>query len=95
MRYSTVSPVPRYDFPLAKYRAAGYVVMAVFLVVIMVSRGAGGEIAAVVVWRVVDSARAVFGVDNFTSYVHTQSESAVRQLARSYPYDAFDEDAAG
>ena len=49
------------------------------------------DIAAVVVWRVIDTARAVFGVDDFTSYVHTQSESAVRQLARSYPYDAFDE----
>ena len=48
------------------------------------------EIAAVVVWRVVDTARALFGVDNFTSYVHTQSESAVRQLARSYPYDSFE-----
>ena len=48
------------------------------------------EIAAVVVWRVVDTARAVYGVDNFTSYVHTQSESAVRQLARSYPYDSFE-----
>ena len=54
-------------------------------------RGNPIEIAAVVVWRVVDTARAMFGVDNFTSYVHTQSESAVRQLARSYPYDAFDE----
>ena len=49
------------------------------------------EIAAVVVWRVVDTARAKFGVDNFTGYVHTQSESAVRQLARSYPYDSFDD----
>jgi len=49
------------------------------------------DIAAVVVWRVTDTARAVFGVDDFTSYVHTQSESAVRQLARSYPYDAFDD----
>jgi regulator of protease activity HflC (stomatin/prohibitin superfamily) len=48
------------------------------------------EIAAVVVWRVTDTARAKFGVDDFTSYVHTQSESAVRQLARSYPYDSFD-----
>lgn len=55
------------------------------------SRGNPIEIAAVVVWRVVDTARAVFGVDNFTNYVHIQSESAVRQLARSYPYDAFDE----
>lgn len=49
------------------------------------------DIAAVVVWRVTDTARAVFGVDDFTHYVHTQSESAVRQLARSYPYDAFDD----
>lgn len=49
------------------------------------------EIAAVVVWRVTDTARATFGVDDFTSYVHTQSESAVRQLARSYPYDSFDD----
>jgi len=49
------------------------------------------NIAAVVVWRVTDTARAMFGVDDFTSYVHTQSESAVRQLARSYPYDAFDD----
>jgi len=48
------------------------------------------DIAAVVVWRVTDTARAIFGVDDFTSYVHTQSESAVRQLARSYPYDSFD-----
>ncbi|MFW2381461.1 MAG: SPFH domain-containing protein [Acidimicrobiales bacterium] len=55
------------------------------------SRGNPIEIAAVVVWRVVDTARSVFGVDDFTSYVETQSESAVRHLARSYPYDAFEE----
>ncbi len=48
------------------------------------------EIAAVVVWRVTDTGKAVFGVDNYTDYVHTQSESAVRQLARAYPYDAFE-----
>lgn len=50
------------------------------------------DIAAVVVWRVTDTARAQFGVDDFVHYVHTQSESAVRQLARSYPYDNFDDD---
>ena len=55
------------------------------------ARGNPIEIAAVVVWRVVDTARAIFGVDNFTNYVHIQSESAVRQLARLYPYDAFDD----
>ena len=39
------------------------------------------EIGAVVVWRVVDVAKAVFGVENFTNYVHTQSEAAVRNLS--------------
>jgi len=48
------------------------------------------EIAAVVVWRVTDTASATFGVDNFVHYVPTQSESAIRQLARSYPYDSFE-----
>jgi hypothetical protein len=49
------------------------------------------EIAAVVVWRVTDTAQASFGVDEFVDYVETQSESAVRQLARSYPYDKWDD----
>jgi regulator of protease activity HflC (stomatin/prohibitin superfamily) len=45
------------------------------------------EIAAVVVWRVEDTAQACFDVDDFESYVRTQSESAVRHLANSYAYD--------
>lgn len=49
------------------------------------------EIAAVVVWRVVDTAEASFEVDDYTNYVHVQSESALRNLATSYPYDAHDE----
>jgi hypothetical protein len=49
------------------------------------------EIAAVVVWKVVDSAEAVFEVDNFEDYVHVQSESALRNMATSYPYDAHDD----
>lgn len=49
------------------------------------------EIAAVVVWRVVDTAEALFEVDNFENYVHIQSEAAVRNLATSYPYDSHDE----
>jgi membrane protease subunit (stomatin/prohibitin family) len=49
------------------------------------------EIAAVVVWKVVDTAEAVFEVDDFENYVHVQSESALRNLATSYPYDAHDE----
>lgn len=46
------------------------------------------EIAAVVVWKVVDTAEAVFEVDDFTNFVHVQSESALRNLATCYPYDA-------
>ena len=46
------------------------------------------EIAAVVVWKVVDTAEAVFEVDNYENFVHVQSESALRNLASSYPYDA-------
>lgn len=49
------------------------------------------EIAAVVVWKVVDSAEAVFEVDNYENYVHVQSESALRNLATAYSYDAHNE----
>jgi len=49
------------------------------------------EIAAVVVWRVVDTAEALFEVDDFENYVHVQSEAAVRNLATRYPYDAHSE----
>jgi regulator of protease activity HflC (stomatin/prohibitin superfamily) len=48
------------------------------------------EIAAVVVWQVVDTAEAVFCVDDYENFVHIQSESALRQMAQSYPYDAHD-----
>ncbi|MFN8589163.1 MAG: SPFH domain-containing protein [Candidatus Eisenbacteria bacterium] len=46
------------------------------------------EIAAVVVWRVVDTAEALFQVDNYDNFVHVQSEAALRNLATSHPYDA-------
>jgi len=46
------------------------------------------EIAAVVVWKVVDTAEAMFEVDDYENYVKVQSESAVRTLASAYPYDA-------
>ncbi len=46
------------------------------------------EIAAVVVWRVVDSAEAIFQVDNYDNFVHVQTEAALRNLATSHPYDA-------
>jgi regulator of protease activity HflC (stomatin/prohibitin superfamily) len=50
-------------------------------------RGNPIEIAAVVVWRVQDTAQAVFDVDNYENYVHTQSETALRHLASGYNYD--------
>jgi regulator of protease activity HflC (stomatin/prohibitin superfamily) len=49
------------------------------------------EIAAVVVWRVVETFEAVFNVDDYEHFMHVQSESAVRNLATSYPYDAHDD----
>ncbi len=52
------------------------------------------EIAAVVVWRVVDTAKAVFDVEDFQEFVVVQSETAVRHLASQYPYDTFDSDAS-
>ncbi len=50
-------------------------------------RGNPVEIAAVVIWRVSDTAQAVFDVDDFQQYVETQSETALRHLAGSYAYD--------
>ncbi len=49
------------------------------------------EIAAVVVWKVVDTAEACFEVDDYENYVKVQSEAAVRNLATRYPYDVHDE----
>jgi regulator of protease activity HflC (stomatin/prohibitin superfamily) len=49
------------------------------------------EIAAVVVWRVVDTAEAVFQVDDYQNFVKVQTESAVRNLATSYTYDTHED----
>jgi len=49
------------------------------------------EIAAIVVWRVVETAEAMFQVNDYEHFVHVQSESAVRVLATSFPYDAHEE----
>ena len=45
------------------------------------------EIAAVIVWQVVDASEAVYNVDDYESFVHIQSEAALRSMATSYPYD--------
>ncbi len=49
------------------------------------------EVASVVVWRVVDTAEALFEVDDYVEYVHVQSEAALRTTVTNYPYDAFEE----
>ena len=54
-------------------------------------RGNPIEIAAVVVWRVEDTAKAAFDVDDYESYVHIQSESAIRHIASVYAYDRGEE----
>jgi hypothetical protein len=55
-------------------------------------RGNPIEIAAVVVWKVEDTAQAAFDVDDYENYVEVQSESAVRHLASAYAYDQGEED---
>jgi regulator of protease activity HflC (stomatin/prohibitin superfamily) len=62
--------------------------------VIKVNDAAGNpvEIAAVIVWRVVDTARAVFNVEKYDEFVRLQTETAVRHVASLYPYDSYEDD---
>jgi regulator of protease activity HflC (stomatin/prohibitin superfamily) len=55
------------------------------------SRGNPVEIGAVVVWKVVDTAEAMFNVDDYVNFVHVQSESALRGLATHFPYDVLED----
>lgn len=52
------------------------------------------EIAAVIVFKVVDSAKALFEVDHYETFVEIQSETALRHIASRYPYDTFEDDSA-
>lgn len=52
------------------------------------------EIAAVIVWQIKDTAKAVFAVENYIQYVNIQSEAAVRHLANSFPYDNVEDETA-
>ncbi len=49
------------------------------------------EIAAIVVWKVVETAEALFNVENYEDFVRVQSESAIRNMASTYPYDSHQE----
>lgn len=52
------------------------------------------EIAAVIVWQIKDTAKAVFSVENYLQYVNIQSEAAVRHLANAFPYDHIEDETA-
>lgn len=49
------------------------------------------EIGVVVIWKIVNTASAVFNVDNYLQFISTQADSAIRQVARQYPYDVSDD----
>ncbi len=49
------------------------------------------EIGVIVIWKIKDTAKAVFNVDNYSKYISTQSDAAIRQVARQYPYDISEE----
>jgi regulator of protease activity HflC (stomatin/prohibitin superfamily) len=51
------------------------------------------EIAAIVVWKVVDTAEAIFHVDDYVQFVRVQTESALRNLATQFPYDSYEDQA--
>lgn len=55
------------------------------------SKGNPVEIAAVIVYKVVDSSKAIFSVEDYEQFVEIQSESAIRHIASQYPYDSFDD----
>jgi regulator of protease activity HflC (stomatin/prohibitin superfamily) len=76
--------VPRPDMAKVSLRAR---TLNVVKLKVNDKRGNPIEIAAVVVWRVADTAQAVFDVDDYEGYVHLQSESALRHLASAYRYD--------
>ena len=67
---------------ISRNGVSGYPVLVILPVLL--------SIAAVVVWKVVDSAEAIFEVDDYISFVEIQSEAALRNLATSYPYEAHD-----
>jgi regulator of protease activity HflC (stomatin/prohibitin superfamily) len=87
------SPGLRWTNPLHRRRKFSLRVRNFSTSTSKVNDGNGNPImvAAVVVWQVVDTGRATFEVDDFVHYVTIQAEAAVRHLARSYPYDSFED----
>jgi len=80
----------RWVFPLCKSQKISLRTRNFETERLKVNDGAGNpvEIAGIVVWRVASPAKAIFAVDNFTDFVTTQSEAALRSIAARYPYEA-------
>ncbi len=83
-----------WTWPLTNKRTVSLRVQNFESSVIKVNDAAGNpvEIAAVIVWRVVDTARAVFNVEKYEEFVRLQTETAVRHVASLFPYDSYDTD---
>src|SRR5262245_60306763 len=81
-----------WTWPLTKKRTVSLRVQNFESSVIKVNDAAGNpvEIAAVIVWRVVDTARAVFNVEKYEDFVRIQTETAVRHVASLFPYDSYE-----
>jgi regulator of protease activity HflC (stomatin/prohibitin superfamily) len=93
--YVGTAKVPglRYANPFYKYRKVSLRVRNFESGQLKVNDHEGNpiEIAAVVVWRVVETAEATFEVDDYENYVHVQSEAALRNAATNYPYDSHED----
>src|SRR5215471_7458797 len=83
-----------WTWPLTNKRKVSLRVQNFESSVIKVNDAAGNpvEIAAVIVWRVVDTARAVFNVEKYEEFVRLQTETAVRHVASLFPYDSYETD---
>jgi len=81
-----------WTWPLTNKRKVSLRVQNFESSVIKVNDAAGNpvEIAAVIVWRVVDTARAVFNVEKYEEFVRVQTETAVRHVASLFPYDSYE-----
>jgi regulator of protease activity HflC (stomatin/prohibitin superfamily) len=82
---------PRYTVPLTRHRDVSLRVQNFDSDALKVNDAMGNpvEVAAVVVWRVVDTAKAVFDVEDYQNFVRIQTETAVRHMASQYPYDTY------
>lgn len=82
-----------WTYPLTSKRTVSLRVQNFDSQVLKVNDAAGNpiEIAAVIVWKVVETARASFDVEDYVDFVKIQTETAVRHMASLYPYDSYDE----